>query len=32
MRWRIEWEPSNADVFVTEPGPFIDLVRARSPR
>src|SRR5262249_4203345 len=27
-RWRIEWEPSNADVFVTQPGPFIDLVAA----
>jgi succinyl-diaminopimelate desuccinylase len=28
IRWRIEWEPSNADVFVTTPGPFVDLVRA----
>ena len=28
IRWRIEWEPSNADVFVTAPGPFVDLVRA----
>jgi succinyl-diaminopimelate desuccinylase len=27
-RFRIEWEPSNADVFVTEPGAFVDLVRA----
>ncbi|EJW09705.1 N-succinyl-L,L-diaminopimelate desuccinylase [Rhodovulum sp. PH10] len=26
-RWRIEWEPSNADVFLTSPGPFVDLVR-----
>jgi succinyl-diaminopimelate desuccinylase len=26
--WRIEWEPSNADVFLTQPGPFIDLVSA----
>jgi succinyl-diaminopimelate desuccinylase len=26
VRWRIDWEPSNADVFRTEPGPFIDLV------
>jgi succinyl-diaminopimelate desuccinylase len=26
VRWHIEWEPSNADVFVTEPGPFVDLV------
>ena len=28
IRWRIEWEPSNADVFVTAPGAFVDLVRA----
>jgi succinyl-diaminopimelate desuccinylase len=26
IRWRIDWEPSNADVFVTEPGRFVDLV------
>jgi succinyl-diaminopimelate desuccinylase len=26
VRWRIEWEPSNADVFVTRPGPFVDLI------
>ena len=25
-RWRIEWEPSNADVFYTEPGEFTDRV------
>jgi succinyl-diaminopimelate desuccinylase len=25
-RWRIEWDPSNADVFITKPGPFVDLV------
>jgi len=25
-RWRIEWEPSNADAFVTAPGPFVTLV------
>jgi succinyl-diaminopimelate desuccinylase len=25
-RWRIDWEPSNADVFLAEPGPFLDLV------
>jgi succinyl-diaminopimelate desuccinylase len=25
-RWRIEWEPSNADAFVAEPGRFVDLV------
>ncbi len=24
--FRIEWEPSNADVFVTKPGPFVDMV------
>jgi len=28
VRWRIEWEPSNADVFVTKPGPFTELVIA----
>ncbi len=26
IRWHIEWEPSNADVFLTTPGPFVDLV------
>lgn len=26
IKWRIEWESSNADVFVTRPGPFVDLV------
>ncbi|MFL6802422.1 MAG: succinyl-diaminopimelate desuccinylase [Xanthobacteraceae bacterium] len=26
VRWRIDWEPSNADAFLTQPGPFIDLV------
>src|SRR5262249_13559472 len=25
-RWHIEWQPSNADSFVTSPGPFLDLV------
>jgi succinyl-diaminopimelate desuccinylase len=25
-RWRIDWEPSNADVFLTQPGAFLDLV------
>jgi succinyl-diaminopimelate desuccinylase len=25
VRFSIEWEPSNADVFVTKPGPFTDL-------
>ncbi len=24
--FRIDWEPSNADVFLTKPGPFVDLV------
>jgi succinyl-diaminopimelate desuccinylase len=24
--WRIDWEPSNADVFLAKPGPFLDLV------
>jgi succinyl-diaminopimelate desuccinylase len=24
--WRIEWDASNADVFLTQPGPFVDLV------
>jgi succinyl-diaminopimelate desuccinylase len=28
IHWRIEWEPSNADVFVTKPSSFVDLVRA----
>jgi succinyl-diaminopimelate desuccinylase len=26
IRWHIEWEPSNADVFLTPPGPFVELV------
>jgi succinyl-diaminopimelate desuccinylase len=25
-RWRIDWEMSNADVFLAEPGAFLDLV------
>ncbi len=28
IRARVEWEPSNADVFRTQPGPFIDLAVA----
>jgi len=28
VRWHINWEPSNADWFVLEPSPFIDLVTA----
>jgi succinyl-diaminopimelate desuccinylase len=27
-KWRIGWEPSNADAFLTTPGPFVDLVAA----
>ncbi len=26
LRWRIEWDPSNADVFSSPPSPFTDLV------
>ena len=26
VRWRLEFAPSNSDVFLTEPGPFVDLV------
>jgi succinyl-diaminopimelate desuccinylase len=26
IRWRIEWEPSNSDVFLTAPGPFVAMV------
>jgi succinyl-diaminopimelate desuccinylase len=26
IRWHIDWEPSNADSFVADAGPFIDLV------
>jgi succinyl-diaminopimelate desuccinylase len=25
-RWHIDWQPSNADVFLTKQGPFVDLV------
>jgi succinyl-diaminopimelate desuccinylase len=28
IKFRFQWEPSNAGVFVTEPGPFTDLVAA----
>jgi succinyl-diaminopimelate desuccinylase len=28
VRWRIDWESSNADVFYTKPGPFTDRVLA----
>ena len=26
IRWRIDWEPSNADVFLTAPGPFVVMI------
>jgi succinyl-diaminopimelate desuccinylase len=26
VRFAIEWQPSNADVFLTKPGPFVDLI------
>jgi succinyl-diaminopimelate desuccinylase len=26
VRWRIDWAPSNADVFYTEPSPFTDMM------
>jgi succinyl-diaminopimelate desuccinylase len=26
IRCHIDWQPSNADVFLTRPGPFVDLV------
>jgi len=26
IRWSIAWDPSNVDVFLTKPGPFVDLV------
>jgi succinyl-diaminopimelate desuccinylase len=28
VKWRIDWEPSNADVFFTGPSPFLELVVA----
>jgi succinyl-diaminopimelate desuccinylase len=28
LRWRIDWAPSNVEVFRTAPGPFTDLVVA----
>jgi succinyl-diaminopimelate desuccinylase len=28
IRWRYAWEPSNADAFLTAPGPFVDVVSA----
>ena len=26
IRWHIEWEPSNSDVFLTTPGPFVEMI------
>jgi succinyl-diaminopimelate desuccinylase len=26
IRWSIDWEPSNSDVFVTTPGPFVEMI------
>src|SRR5207302_10509893 len=26
VRWRLEFEPSNSEVFLTKPGPFVDLI------
>jgi succinyl-diaminopimelate desuccinylase len=26
IHWRIEWEPSNSDVFLTAPGPFVAMI------
>jgi succinyl-diaminopimelate desuccinylase len=26
IRWRIDWEPSNSDVFLTTPGPFVEMI------
>ena len=26
IRWHIEWEPSNSDVFLTTPGPFVAMI------
>jgi succinyl-diaminopimelate desuccinylase len=28
VRWRVEWDASNADVFLTQPSPFTDFVIA----
>ena len=32
VKWRIAWEPSNADPFLTPHSPFVDLVRRRDHR
>ncbi|MEA2878300.1 MAG: succinyl-diaminopimelate desuccinylase [Hyphomicrobiales bacterium] len=26
IRWHIDWEPSNSDVFLTTPGPFVEMI------
>jgi succinyl-diaminopimelate desuccinylase len=26
IRWHIDWEPSNSDVFLTAPGPFVAMI------
>jgi succinyl-diaminopimelate desuccinylase len=26
IRWHIDWEPSNSDVFLTTPGPFVAMI------
>jgi succinyl-diaminopimelate desuccinylase len=26
IRWHIDWEPSNSDVFLTAPGSFVDMI------
>jgi succinyl-diaminopimelate desuccinylase len=28
IRWHIDWEPSNSDVFLTTPGPFVEMISA----
>jgi succinyl-diaminopimelate desuccinylase len=28
IRWNIDWEPSNSDVFLTAPGPFVAMISA----
>jgi succinyl-diaminopimelate desuccinylase len=28
IRWQIGWEPSNSDVFLTVPGPFVEMISA----
>jgi succinyl-diaminopimelate desuccinylase len=28
VHWHIDWEPSNADSFLAQPGPFVEMVSA----